>query len=91
MFELLSYFWRYVQNFTTIAKPLTDLLKISGNLECPPAVVEALSRLKQKLLKAPVLELPNLSHDFCLQTDASSVGIGAVLFNINPNGKESIV
>ncbi|KAK2716768.1 hypothetical protein QYM36_007050 [Artemia franciscana] len=88
---LLSYFRRYVQNYATIAKPLTDLLKKSGNFECPPAAVEALSRLKQELLKAPVLELPNLSHDFCLQTDASSVGIGAVLFNINPNGKESIV
>ncbi|KAK2703677.1 hypothetical protein QYM36_017973 [Artemia franciscana] len=88
---LLSYFWRYVQNYAAIAKPLTDLLKKSGNFEWPPAAVEALSRLKQELLKAPVLELPNLSHDFCLQTDTSSVGIGAVLFNINPNGKESIV
>ena len=87
---LLSYFRRYVQNYAIIAKPLTDLLKKSGNFECPPAAVEAPSRLKQELLKAPVLELPNLSHDFCLQTDASSVGIGAVLFNINPNGKESI-
>ncbi|KAK2718171.1 hypothetical protein QYM36_005475 [Artemia franciscana] len=60
---LLSYFRHYVLNFVTIAKPLTKLLKKSGNFECPPAAVEALSKLKQELLKAPVLELPNLSHD----------------------------
>ncbi|XP_065557777.1 uncharacterized protein LOC136025721 [Artemia franciscana] len=62
--RLLSYFRRYFQNYANIAKPLTDLLNKSGNIECPPAAVEALSRLKQELLKAPVLELPSLSHDF---------------------------
>ncbi|KAK2726141.1 hypothetical protein QYM36_000559 [Artemia franciscana] len=83
---VLSYFQCYVQNYTSIAKPLTNLLKTSENFECPPEAVEALSRLKQELLKAPVKI-----------TDASSVssvingGIGAVLFNINHNGKESIV
>jgi hypothetical protein len=44
-----------------------------------------------ELLKAPILKLPHLSQDFCLQRDASAYGIGAILLNINSEGEESIV
>ena len=35
--------------------------------------------LKQKLMMASILNFPNFSKEFIIKTDASTVGLGAVL------------
>ena len=37
------------------------------------------NELKSALSKAPVLRLPDMDKEFVLQTDASDVGLGAVV------------
>ena len=44
-----------------------------------------LTYLKKVLSSGPILRLPDLSRDFILQTDASEVGIGAVLLQSYDN------
>ena len=39
----------------------------------------AFQRLKRLLMRAPILAYPNFSRDFLLETDASGMGLGAVL------------
>ena len=39
----------------------------------------AFTTLKEKLSNSPILLLPNLSQDFILRTDASNIGLGAIL------------
>ena len=79
---LASYYRRYVENFASIAAPLHMLTQKSVSFQWNQACDAAFSMLKGKLIESPVLTYPNFAADagpFVLQTDASAVGIGAVL------------
>ncbi|PRQ54412.1 putative nucleotidyltransferase, Ribonuclease H [Rosa chinensis] len=60
------------------AKPLTELLKIDS-FKRNPAAETVFETLKQALMTAPVLALPDFSLPFTIETDACGLGIGAVL------------
>ena len=80
---LASYYRRYIHHFSEIAAKLLHTLTQKGvpfnwSTEC----AEAFTALKDHLTQAPVLAYPRFDHDagtFHLQTDASAVGLGAVL------------
>ena len=40
---------------------------------------QAFNKLKDRLIKSPVLQVPNCKEQFILRTDASDIGLGAVL------------
>ena len=70
---------------TKISAPLTDLLKKgkAEHIQWSEAQERAYSLLKEYLLQEPVLKLPDLSKPFVLRTDASGVGVAAVLLQEN--------
>ena len=75
---LAEFYRRFVKNFSSLAAPLTDLLKESQFVWSTPAD-QAFQRIKIALLSAPVLRLPDFDKLFDVATDASSSGIRAVL------------
>ncbi|XP_041467568.1 uncharacterized protein LOC121417899 [Lytechinus variegatus] len=78
---LAGYYRKFIPNFATIAAPLTDLTKKNGpnKVEWGPIEERAFQTLKSRLTSSPILHLPNQDEPYILATDASDVGIGAVL------------
>jgi hypothetical protein len=68
-----------VCNFGLIAKPLTELLRKHTIFHWTSVHEDSFQTLKKALVSARVLALPNFSRPFCIETDASASGIGAVL------------
>ena len=73
---LASYYRRFVQGFSSIARPLTQLTKKGVPFVWSPACQSSFELLKEKLTSAPVLALPDGSEDFVVYTDASRAGLG---------------
>ena len=79
---LASYYRRYICQFSYIAAPLHSLTQKHVEFVWTPNCQTAFTTLKEKLMQAPILVYPRFDSDappFILQTDASSVGVGAVL------------
>ncbi|KAJ8403386.1 hypothetical protein AAFF_G00351580 [Aldrovandia affinis] len=78
---LASYYRRYVRNFATIARPLHRLTDRSQPYvwDDPCPCTQAFNALQTALIMAPVLAYPDANRPFILDTDASNVGVGAVL------------
>ena len=87
---LAGYYRRFVPNFATIAAPLSDLTSKGA----PNRVMWeqkhqfAFDQLKRALSTTPVLKAPNFDRTFILQSDASDVGLGAVLSQRGEDGQE---
>ena len=87
---LSSYYRRFVKNFAHKAKPLYRLTEKGRTWSWTPECGEAFVTLKQALVSAPILAFPNFDHDFILDTDASTYGLGAVLSQQFADGEKVI-
>ena len=86
---LASYYRRFVPRFAAIAAPLHRLTKKDVKFEWSEECETAFCRLKSLLTEAPVLVYPRFGEGehFLLETDASGIGLGAVLSQKQSDGK----
>ena len=77
----VNFYRRFIPNMADKTVSLTNYLKkgIKEPFQLSPEALDEFSSLKQCFVNPPILEIPDLSKDFCLRTDASAVGLGAVL------------
>jgi hypothetical protein len=81
---LAGYYRRFVQDFSVIAKPMTRLTEKGVPFNWTENCETSFQTLKDKLVNAPILVLPESGKRFTVYTDASRVGLGCVLMQ---NGK----
>ncbi|KAL4011315.1 hypothetical protein IC575_028369 [Cucumis melo] len=76
---LTSYYRRFVEDFSRIASPLTQLTRKGTPFFWSPACESSFQELKQKLVTALVLTVPDGSGSFVIYSDASKKGLSYVL------------
>nr|ABA93462.1 retrotransposon protein, putative, Ty3-gypsy subclass [Oryza sativa Japonica Group] len=76
---LAGYYRRFIENFSRIARPMTQLLKKDEKFKWTVECDKSFEELKKKLVSAPVLILPDQMKDFQVYCDASRHGLGCVL------------
>lgn len=85
---LASWYRRFIDNFSALTAPISDLTKKSKTFKWTKEAEDAFEQLKIHLTSAPVLVTPNFEKSFVIQCDASKVGIGGVLAQEDDEGVE---
>ena len=76
---LAGYYRKFVEGFSKIAIPLTNLLKKDQKFEWSDTCQHSFKELRQRLTTAPVLALPSEKDGYVVYSDASKQGLGCVL------------
>ena len=77
--EMYQYYRQFIKGFANIAQPLYKLLKNNQPFEWTEKQEKAYQTLKEKLLAELIIGHSNFNKKFKLYTDASDIGLGAVL------------
>lgn len=76
---LLSYYRKFIKNFSELSAPLTDLTRKNARFRWTNEAQTSFETLKKCLSKPPILIHPDFQKDFVLSTDASNNALGGML------------
>ncbi|WVZ97722.1 hypothetical protein U9M48_043236 [Paspalum notatum var. saurae] len=76
---LSSYYRRFIENHSRIAKPMTSLLEKDAEFKWTAERQATFDELKKRLTTTPLLSLPDQQKKFTMYCDASRDGLGCVL------------
>lgn len=88
---LCGWYSSFVPHFEEKAAPLTDLLNKKQPFRWTAQEDGAFQTIKNAICHAPKLAHPDPQRELCLQTDASDLGLGAVIFHKREDGGRDIV
>ncbi|CAL1672504.1 unnamed protein product [Lasius platythorax] len=75
---LTNYFRKFIKDYASKAKPLSDLLRTSSKFDFNEKCINAFKNLKEELI-FPVLRLYNPQFKTELHTDASNLALAGIL------------
>jgi len=74
-----SYLRNFIKSFSEIIAPISDLTKARVPYQWGDEQQKAFAEIKAKMVEVTYLSLPDYSRPFYIYTDASDIGVGAVL------------
>ena len=87
---LCSYYLRYLKDFATLAEPLRQLTKEKSEFVWSSSQQKAFEEIKRRIVSAPVMAIFDEKCPTIVTTDASNIGLGAILSQIQ-NGQEKVI
>ena len=88
---LVNYLNRFISGLSDLAAPLYQLTHKGARFLWSDSSQTAFSQLKAAVSKVPLLAFPDFSLPFHLATDASNIGLGAMLSQPRPDGSTGII
>ena len=88
---LINYYRKFIKDFSTLASPLTRLTKKKVPFEWSEECEVAFKTMKQCLINPPILVYPDYNKKFKITTDASNVGLGAILSQEDDEGLDRVI
>jgi hypothetical protein len=76
---LAGYYRRFIEGFSKISKPMTELLAKDNTFEWTPRHETSFQELQKRLTTAPVLTMLDMEKPFSIYCDTSGQGLGCVL------------
>ena len=88
----MGYYQRFIPGFATLASPLHDLTRkaLPGRVTWSEAAEGAFRLLRQALCSEPILLTPDFTLPLIVHSDASEVGLGAVLSQVQDNEEHPV-
>jgi hypothetical protein len=75
---LASYYWKFIEGFSKISKPMIELLLKDKKFKWMSACEASLQELKKRLTTALILVMLDMEKSFSIYCDMSGQGLGCV-------------
>ena len=87
----LNFYTKFIEKLHINLKPFYDLLNENTPWKWTDEHESLFQKLKMSLTSETELTIPNTKHPFFITVDASLIGLGAVLFQLNEQNKMKVI
>jgi hypothetical protein len=88
---LASYYRQFINNFSSKSHALNGLTRKRVRFEWSPECESEFKNLIKELSTPPILRFPDFDRRFRVTTDASHVGVGAILSQLDESNLEHVI
>ena len=74
-----GFYRRFIKDFSKLSKPLCNLLEKNSTFDFDDICLQAFNAIKEKLISAPIMTIPDWSQPFEVMCDANDFAIEAML------------
>ena len=87
----LNFYTKFIEKLHVTFKPFYNLLHENTPWKWTDGHERLFQKLKMSLNSETELTIPNTKHPFFITVDASLIGLGAVLFQLNEQNKMKVI